>query len=172
MKNKLLITLTIIAILTGLYFAFRKKINVWIAQQKSKLFGDSTNITSNVPQTFAMANGATNEPLPATNTGYKPIKGIDENKILKRGMNCPEVAELQKLLNKYVGYVFLSPIAIVNNFGPKTEAALLKIGGKPSITLAEAYTLFAQNFPQASMQNQTVINKNNVPTGLLNAFKI
>ncbi|MEO0472800.1 MAG: hypothetical protein AAF206_24505 [Bacteroidota bacterium] len=60
---------------------------------------------------------------------------LNEQKTLKRGINGPEVCELQKFINQLRLAQYESCIAVDGAFGPQTEAALYDLFGARETTL-------------------------------------
>ncbi len=82
------------------------------------------------------------EPLPpgsgsgAGNTSPgPPVQRLDVDKRLKRGVKGGEVKELQNRMNKDRGQHL--PIVADGDFGPKTEALLLKLRNRTETTLRD-----------------------------------
>lgn len=80
----------------------------------------------------------------------KPVQttyvSVDDNTILKRGMNNAHVGKLQTLINKVNTSYGLPQITVDNAFGSGTESALNKLTGKNQITYAEAERMARDKF--------------------------
>lgn len=121
-KKRLYIIIALVVFILVLVWWFKRKQSPTTETYQA----GSTPSLPTSPSTGS-SSGSSYTPTPSTGGG------LDLGKVLKMGVNAPEVGELQRLMNIHYG----RNLSEDNAFGSKTESALRAITDKRSITLFE-----------------------------------
>lgn len=142
-------------VLTGLYFAFRKKPNTVVGSLISSV-KNKISPSYNLPTTTGTTTGTT------TSTTTKPVTSTttvsSASFPLKYGSRGPEVKTIQGIMNNLYLDVIGTELVEDGIWGPKTEAAVKKVLGAGRVTLDDYNKLVKANQANVALNKQTTFD--------------